>query len=69
MLYTNLVATYPFKGIYSFLRFPGFNRICNTPTPLSVRPSVCLSLTLCSCHRIIMKFSGVITIDKSNVHA
>ena len=25
--------------------------------------------SLCSCHRIIMKFSGVITINKSNVHA
>ena len=33
---------------------------------LSVRPSVCLSVTpfwLCSHHRIIMKFSGVITND------
>ena len=42
---------------------------------LSVRPSVCLSclsvtpFSLCSCHRMIMKFSGVITIDKSYVHA
>ena len=42
----------------------------------SVRPSVCpsvrLSVTpfwLCSHHRIIMKFSGVITSDKSDVHA
>ena len=38
----------------------------------SVRPSVCLSVTpfwLCSHHRIIMTFSGVITIDKSDVHA
>ena len=35
-------------------------------------PSVCLSVTpfwLCSHHRIIMKFSGVITNDKSDVHA
>ena len=34
--------------------------------------SVCLSVTpfsLCSCHRIIMKFSGVIAIDKTDVHA
>ena len=34
--------------------------------------SVCLSVTpfsLCSHHRIIMKFSGVITNDKSDVHA
>ena len=38
----------------------------------SVRPSVCLSVTpfwLCSHHPIIMKFSGVITSDKSDVHA
>ena len=38
----------------------------------SVRPSVCLSVTrfwLCSHNRIIMKFSGVITNDQSNVHA
>ena len=38
----------------------------------SVRPSVCLSVTpfsLCFHHRIIMKFSGVITNDKSDVHA
>ena len=42
----------------------------------SVRPSVCLSVRLsvtpfspCSHHRIIMKFSGVITIVKSDVHA
>ena len=35
-------------------------------------PSVCLSVTpfwLCSHHRIIMKFSGVITNDKSKLHA
>ena len=37
-------------------------------TPLSVYLSV-TPFSLCSCHRIIMKFSGVITIDKSNVHA
>ena len=39
---------------------------------LSVRPSVCLSVTTfspCSHHRIIMKFSGVITMFKSDVHA
>ena len=38
----------------------------------SVRPSVCLSVapfSLCSHHRVIMKFSGVITSDKSDVHA
>ena len=35
-------------------------------------PSVCLSVTTfwqCSHHRIVMKFSGVITNDKSDVHA
>ena len=40
--------------------------------PLSVCPSVCLSVTpfsLCSHHRIIMKFSGVISNDQGNVHA
>ena len=41
---------------------------------LSVCPSVsvCLSVTpfwLCYHHRIIMKFSGVITTDQGNVHA
>ena len=39
---------------------------------LSVRLSVCPSVTpfwLCSHHRIIMKFSGVITNDRSEVHA
>ena len=43
--------------------------------PLSVRLSVCLSVCpsvtpfwLCSHHRIIMKFSGVITSDRSDVH-
>ena len=38
----------------------------------SVCPSVCLSVTpfwLCSHHRIIMKFSAVITNDQSKVHA
>ena len=38
----------------------------------SVRPSVCPSVTpfwLCSHHRIIMKFSGVITLDQGKVHA
>ena len=37
----------------------------------SVRPSVCLSVTpfwLCSHHRIIMKFSGVITTDQGKVY-
>ena len=37
-------------------------------TLLSVRPFV-TPFSQCSCHRIIIKFSGVITIDKSDVHA
>ena len=44
----------------------------NGSVRLSVCPSVCLSVTpfsLCSDHRIIMKFSGVITVDRSDVHA
>ena len=39
---------------------------------LSVCPSVCPSVppfSLCSHHRIIIKFSGVITNDQSKVHA
>ena len=43
---------------------------------LSVRLSVCMSVRLsvtpfwlCSHHRIVMKFSGVITTDQGNVHA
>ena len=38
----------------------------------SVRPSVCPSVTpfwLCSHHHIMMKFSGVITSDRSDAHA
>ena len=45
--------------------------VCPSVRP-SVCPSVCLSVTpfwLCSHHRIIMKFSGVITNDQSKVHA
>ena len=37
-------------------------------TPLSVCPSV-TSFSLCSWHRIATKFSGVITNDKSDIHA
>ena len=39
---------------------------------LSVCPSVCLSVTpfwLCFHHRVIMKFSGIITTHQGNVHA
>ena len=53
--------------------------VCLSVCP-SVRLSVCLSVCLsvrlsvipfwlCSHHRIIMKFSGVITMDQGNVHA
>ena len=45
--------------------------VCLSVRP-SVCPSVCLSVTpfwLCSHHRIIMKFSWVITNDQSKVHA
>ena len=48
-----------------------FPSVCLSVRP-SVRPSVRLSVTPfspCSHHRIIMKFSGVITMVKSNVHA
>ena len=44
----------------------------NGSVRLSVCLSVCLSVTpfwLCSHHRIITKFSGVITNDRSDVHA
>ena len=48
----------------------------NGSVHLSVCLSVCLSVrlsvtpfSLCSHHHIIMNFSGVITIDKSDVHA
>ena len=40
---------------------------------LKFRPSVCLSAVTpfwqCSCHRIILKFSGVITFDRRDIHA
>ena len=44
-----------------------------TPLPVgpSIRPSVSPSVTpfwQCSCHRITLKFSGVITIDRRDVH-
>ena len=46
--------------------------VCLSVVCPSVCLSVCLSVTpfrLCSHHRIIMKFSGVITKDQGNVHA
>ena len=48
-----------------------FLSVCPSVCP-SVRLSVCPSVTpfwLCSHHRIIMKFSGVITMDQGKVHA
>ena len=48
-----------------------FLSVCPSVRP-SVRLSVCPSVTpfwLCSHHRIIMKFSGVITLDQGKVHA
>ena len=48
-----------------------FPSVCLSVRPsvrLSVRPSV-TPFWLCSHHRIIMKFSGVITSDRSEVHA
>ena len=45
--------------------------VCPSVCP-SVRLSICPSVTpfwLCSHHRIIMKFSGVITLDQGKVHA
>ena len=50
-----------------------FLSVCLSVRPSVVRPSVCLSVchtfSPCSCHRIITKFSGVITNDRSDVHA
>ena len=60
LLWLFLAAT---KQLYKWY----FPSVC-----LSVCPSVRLSVTpfwLCSHHRIIMKFSGVITSDRSDVHA
>ena len=67
-LYVFLAAT---KQLYEWY----FLSVCPSVCPsvrLSVRLSVCPSVTpfwLCSHHRIIMKFSGVITMDQGNVHA
>ena len=68
---------FPFRSSHYFLAatkqlYEWFSpSVCPSVRP-SVRPSVCLSVTpfwLCSHHCIIMKFSGVITNDKSDVHA
>ena len=74
-----LVVNWPsWAEIKSSTRTPFFNIFLAATKQLyewfspSVCLSVCLSVTpfsLCSHHRIIMKFSGVITNDKSDVHA
>ena len=59
------------KQLYKWY-FPSVRPSVRLSVCPSVCPSVCLSVTpfwLCSHHRIIMKFSGVITNDQSQVHA
>ena len=59
------------KQLYKWY-FPSVRLSVCLSVRLSVCPSVRLSVTpfwLCSHHRIIMKFSGVITSDRSDVHA
>ena len=51
------VQSYPY---YSYSKQLGHGRIYFLPG------SFC---SLCSCHRIIVKFAGVITIDRRDVHA
>ena len=64
-----------FSDAFSWLKSFGFSAATKQLYEwyfLSVCPSVCLSVTpfwLCSHHRIITKFSGVITNDRSDVHA
>ena len=78
MLYSNShnyswIDFNPFSSIYLFLA--ATKQLYDWFSP-SVRPSVCPSVcpsvtpfSPCSHHRIIMKFSEVITNDKSDVHA
>ena len=72
---------YNWKASYSFIqkflaatkqRYEWFSPSVRPSVCPSVRPSVCPSVTsfwLCSHNRIIMKFSGVITSNRSDVHA
>ena len=63
VLFSDLFLLAATKQLYKWY----FPSVC-----LSVCPSVCPSVTPfspCSHHRIIMKFSGVITMVKSDVHA
>ena len=55
------------KQLYKWY-FPSVRPSVRLSVCLSVRPSV-TPFWLCSLHRIIMKFSGVITSDRSDVHA
>ena len=60
------------EGLSAFQRRSCFNEWYFLSVCPSVRPSVCPSVTpfwLCSHHRTIMKFSGVITKDQGKVHA
>ena len=69
----NIIIKPPYKSAIFLLAATKQLYECFSP---SVRPSVCLSVCpsvtpfwLCSHQRIIMKFSGIITNDKSDVHA
>ena len=64
-------ALFPFLAATKQLYKWYFPSVCPS-VRLSICPSVRLSVTpfwLCSHHRIIMKFSGVITNDRRKVHA
>ena len=77
-LYNGICYIYWYNGVYIVKR-PQVHFSCDQAAlwmVFSVRLSVCLSVRLsvtpfwlCSHHRIIMKFSGVITTDQGNVHA
>ena len=69
---TNLKSISIFAGCIEYLSFLAATKQLYEWYFLSVCLSVRLSVTpfwLCSHHRILMKFSGVITTDQSNVHA
>ena len=73
MLFSRATSIYNWQYIFSCDQAAIWlvQSVCPSVRP-SVRPSVCPSVTPfspCSHHHIIMKFSGVITNDKSDVHA